>query len=169
MSFTTTDEMNISALVILTLVLCVLALASCFVRRVSASLIAYGAMVCAHCVHAAAIGTYELVFWGIATAIILGLRWLRDGDHWRRAALAYTAGGAAVGAFLGAVVAPTQSAIIAGSALGSFLGALAYMRTPSSPHVPVGSRVFVEYLAAKSLPAIIACSMVAITTVAVVR
>ena len=117
----------------------------------------------------AAIGTYELVFWGIATAIILGLRWLRDGDHWRRAALAYTAGGAAVGAFLGAVVAPTQSAIIAGSALGSFLGALAYMRTPSSPHVPVGSRVFVEYLAAKSLPAIIACSMVAITTVAVVR
>ncbi len=151
--------MNISALVILTLVLCVLALASCFVRRVSASLIAYGAMVCAHCAHAAAIGTYELVFWGIATAII----------HWRRAALAYTAGGAAVGAFLGAVVAPTQSAIILGSALGSFLGALAYMRTPSSPHVPVGSRVFVEYLAAKSLPAIIACSMVAITTVAVVR
>ena len=126
MSFTTTDEMNISALVILTLVLCVLALASCFVRRVSASLIAYGAMVCARCAHA-------------------------------------------VGAFLGAVVAPTQSAIIAGSALGSFLGALAYMRTPSSPHVPVGSRVFVEYLAAKSLPAIIACSMVAITTVAVVR
>ena len=62
-------------------------------------------MVCAHCAHAAAIGTYELVFWGIATAIILGLRWLRDGDHWRRAALAYTAGGAAVGAFLGAVVA----------------------------------------------------------------
>lgn len=160
--------MDFSALQILTLALCAIALAACFVRRVSSALIAYGAMICAHCSGGTGIHTRELVFWGVATAIVLGLRYLLGDDgHDRRAARAYTAGGAAAGAFVGVIVWPGPGGAILGSAAGSFLGAMAYMRMPSSPRYGITSRPFVDFLASRGLPVVVGTSIVAITTVAV--
>lgn len=162
--------MDFTALQILTLALCVIALAACFVRRVSAALIAYGALICAHCSGAPAVGTRQLVFWGIATAIVLALRYLQGSDAGtRRAARAYTAGGASVGAFLGVIFSPTSGAVILGSAIGAFLGAMAYMRTPGGPRLAPASRPFFDFLCAKGLPAVVGTSIVAITTVAVLQ
>lgn len=160
--------MDISALQILTLALCAIALAACFVPRVSAALIAYGAMICAHYTAGAPINSRELVFWGIATAIVLGLRYLLGNDGLdRRAARAYIAGGGAAGAFVGVLVWPLAAGAIVGAAAGTFLGAVAYMRLPSGPHLPIASRGFVDYLAGRGLPVIVGTSMVAITTASV--
>lgn len=160
--------MDFSALQILTLALCVIAVAACFVERISGALIAYGAMICAHCSGGTGIHTRELIFWGVATALVLGVRFLLGNEvRSRRAALAYTAAGAACGAFVGIVVSPTSAGAIIGSALGAFLGALAYMRTPASPGYTLNSREFISFLSAKGLPAVVAMSIVAITTVSV--
>lgn len=160
--------MDISALQILTLSLCAIALAACFVPRVSAALIAYGAMICAHYTSGVPVRSRELVFWGIATAIVLGLRSLHGNDGMdRRSARAYIAGGAAAGAFVGVIVWPLAAGAIVGSAAGTFLGAVAYMRMPSGPHLPINSRGFVEYLAGRGLPLIVGTSIVAITTASV--
>ncbi len=160
--------MDFSALQILTLALCAIALAACFVRRVSSALIAYGAMICAHCSGGTGIHTRELVFWGVATAIVLGLRYLMAGDgHDRRAARGYTAGGAAAGAFVGVLLWPGAGGAILGSAIGTVLGAVAYMRLPSGPHYSIASGEFVNFVASRGLPVIVGTSIVAITTVAV--
>lgn len=160
--------MNPTALQILTLSLCAIALAACFVRRVSAALIAYGAMVCAFCGHRAGITIDQLTFWGCATAIVLGLRFLQREDRYsKRAARAYVAGGATVGAFLGVLIAPVSGTVIAGSALGTLLGAIAYMRLPSGLHFAIGSREFVDFICVRGLPAIVGTSILAITTAAV--
>ncbi len=162
--------MNLTALQILTLSLCMIALAACFVRRVSAALIAFGALVCAYCSHAPGIGTRELIFWCAATAIVLFLRYLhKDSPSTRRAARAYTAGGAAAGAFLGVLFQYSSGAIISGSAIGAILGVIAYMRTPDSPRYPFGSRPFLDFLCDKGLPAIVGTSIVVITTIAVLQ
>lgn len=161
--------MDISALQILTLSLCAIALAACFVRRVSAALIAYGAMICAHCSGGVGIHTPQLVFWGVATAIVLALRLLvGDGFTDRRAARAYVAGAAAAGAFVGVLVSPTSAGAIIGSAAGAFMGSLAYARTPAGRGSGLTGKRFVDFLAGKGLPCVVGTSIIAITTVSVI-
>lgn len=160
--------MDISALQILALALCATAVAGCFAPRVPAALISYGAMICAHCSGGTAIHTEQLVFWGIASGIVFALRFmLPEGSSGRRSALAYTAAGAACGAFVGILVSPSSAGAIIGAAAGVFFGAVAYMRKPASPRYAVASADFAAFLAAKGLPAIVTMSTVAITTVSV--
>lgn len=160
--------MNITALQILTLCLSVIALAACFVPRIPAALIALGGMVCAHFTAAHYPDTAMLIYWGVSTLIILGLRLLQPKALTALSVgLPYVAGGAIIGTVLGFLVKPSPALIILGSAIGAFLGTVAFMRTPKGLKMSPASKEFVDYLAAKGLPVVVASSMSAITIAAV--
>ncbi|MCM1440184.1 MAG: hypothetical protein NC131_13425 [Roseburia sp.] len=161
-----TMELPVNA--IISLILCVVALVACFLPRVPAAIIAFIAMVYAYASGMGAIMSDMLVFWGVAAALVLGIRLLLGIDtNGGNAPRAYVAGGAAAGAFVGILVSPTSAGAILGSAAGAFLGSAAYMRTPASPQLGIASKPFVQFMAALGLPAVVTTSMVAITTVSI--
>lgn len=165
----TLQAMNFSALEILTLVLSLLAIVACFVPRVSASLIAYGALICSHFAHVAYATDSVLLYWGIVTAIVVGLRFIqKPGLSCTRAGIGYISCGAIVGAVLGFVIRPAAALIIIGAFAGAFLGSVAYVRTPSGRRESEISNGFVNYTAAKGLPIVVAVSMAVITAAAIV-
>lgn len=156
--------MTFTALSIISLILSLAAVVALFVPRLPAVVAAFAALVCAHFGGAIYVDGKILLFWGVATAIVLGLRMLQPkAATLAKGGQAYVAVATIAGALLGFAASATAAAIIIGSAIGAFLGALAYMRTPASPQLPVASRQFVEFISAKGLPAVVSASMVAIT------
>ena len=152
--------MTFTALSIISLILSLAAVVAMFVPRVPA----VPALVCAHFDGAVYINEKILIFWGVATAIVLGLRALQPkAIVLAKGGQAYVAVATLIGTLLGYLASATAAAIIIGGAVGSFLGATAYMRTPASPRLPLASQRFVEFLSAKGLPSIVTASMVAIT------
>lgn len=148
---------------IVSLVLALLGIAVLFVPRVPAVLLSYASLVAAHIGGAFYVSSKVLVFWGVATAIVLGIRMIQHDGEKRYAGLAYVSGGAIVGVILGYLVAAMVAGFIIGGAIGAFFGAIAYMRLYDSPRYPVGSRQFVDFLCARGLPAVIATTMSAIS------
>lgn len=135
-----------------------------FVPRLPAALTGLLALCCS------AVGNYgqmlvdwqTLIFWGVATAMVIGLHMMLPPFVTRsRAGVPYISGGALAGTAVGMVMA-TTAAIICGAALGAFMGALAYWRTPKGRPMLFPSSKFFNYLAAKGLPAVVALSMTAI-------
>lgn len=156
--------MTFTALSIRSLILSLAAVVAMFVPRLPAVPAAYAALVCAHFDGAVYINEKILIFWGVATAIVLGLRALQPkAIVLAKGGQAYVAVATLVGTLLGYLASATAAAIIIGGAVGSFLGATAYMRTPASPRLPLTSQGFVEYICAKGLPSVVTASMVAIT------
>ncbi len=152
--------MTFTALSIITLILSLAAVVATFVPRLPAVAASYAALVCAHLAGAVYVDTTVLVYWGVATAIVLGLRMLQpkalvEAGHGQ----GYVALATIVGVVLGYLCSPTAAAVILGGAIAAFLGATAYMRTPAGPGFGISSRHFIEYLCAKGLPCVVACSM----------
>lgn len=161
--------MNPLAIQILALILSLLALVACFVPRVSASIIAYGALVCAHFAGSAHITGSSLLYWGIVTAIVVALRFIQTaGLSGTRAGIGYISGGSITGAILGFIILPASNAIIIGAFVGALLGSIAYVRTPAGRREAEISSGFVNYSAAKGLPIVVAVSMALITAAAIV-
>ena len=156
--------MTFTALSIISLILSLAAVVAMFVPRLPAAIAAFAALVCAHFGGALYINEKILIFWGVATVIVLGLRMLQPkAIVLAKGGQAYVAVATIAGTLLGYTVAATAATIIIGGAIGAFIGALAYMRTPASPQLPLASQSFVEFLSAKGLPALVTASMVAIT------
>ncbi len=107
----------------------------------------------------------EIVFWGIATVIVLGIDYLRVRPAvttgYQRA---YVAGGTLTGMILGLLISPTYGGV-AGSAAGSVLVLVAYRMTPAGRG---SSTAVIGSLCSVGLPAIVTCSIVALALRAVI-
>lgn len=155
--------MTITTLSIIAIILAAVSAAGCFIPRFPSVAAGWLALLCMHFAGQPFCNGKVLLFWGIASAIVLmtgvlqpkALTALRRGH-------AYVAAGALVGALLGFLVRNITATIILGSVIGAFLGCVAYMRTPRGLKLQVASSEFLQYLCAKGLPAVVSCSMSAI-------
>lgn len=149
----------------ISIILAVAAVAAIYLPRIPllAPTAAFAALLTAH--FAAGIpDSSTLAFWGVAEVIALGLGFLNGRRSGR--GNAYVATGTIAGTLLGFLLAPTSAALICGGAAGALLAAIAYVRTPGAQRIGIASRAFVDFVAARALPAIITCTMAAIAILA---
>lgn len=144
------------------------ALALVFWPRWVASVPAFVGLVLMHLSYYIDVPTMTFVFWGIATAITIGLFYLSpsgepDGN---RASNLYVGFTAMAGGMLGILLAPRV--MVLGVVLGAALGQLAYSRTPAGKWMLNPSTLFWRYFAAKCLPTIVAISIVCIAIMGIV-
>ena len=144
------------------------ALALVFWPRWVASVPAFVGLVLMHLSYYIDVPTMTFIFWGIATAITIGLFYLSpsgepDGN---RASNLYVGFTAMAGGMLGILLAPRV--MVLGVVLGAALGQLAYSRTPAGKWMLNPSTLFWRYFAAKCLPAIVAISIVCISIMGIV-
>lgn len=115
-----------------------------------------------------AVPTMTFVFWGIATLLVAALFYLLpsgepDGNRSSNLYIGFTA---MAGGMLGIMLAPRI--MLLGVILGAAMGQLAYSRTPAGKWMLNPSTMFWHYFKAKSLPAIVAVSIVCIAVMGVV-
>lgn len=115
-----------------------------------------------------AVPTMTFVFWGVATLIVVALFYLLpsgepDGNRSSNLYIGFTA---MAGGMLGIMLAPRI--MVLGVILGAAMGQLAYSRTPAGKWMLNPSTMFWHYFKAKSLPAIVAVSIVCIAVMGVV-
>lgn len=134
----------------------------------NAAVPAYVGLVLLHLSYRIAVPWMTFVFWGIAALITLGLFVLSpsgepDGN---RSSNLYIGLTAMAGGLMGILVAPRI--MVLGVVLGAAMGQLAYSRTPAGKWMLEPSSQFWRYFAAKSLPAIVAVSIVCIAVMGIV-
>lgn len=159
-------NMNINPLEIVSVLLCGSAVASAFVPRFPAFVLAYAALLCDYFAGVPFVTSRLLLFWGLASLLLLGIDFLRPSHTPGRAPHIYIGVGSLLGVMLGIVYTPATAAMIFGGAVGAFLGAFAYNRTPKGPKLAVTSHIFLQILSAKGLPAVITFTMAAISVLA---
>lgn len=124
-----------------------------------ASLVAYGSLWMFQLSGHLQFPTNTIIFWSIATLIVLGLDRLLPAALTRASqGQGYIATGTLAAMAVGMLL--SGAGIILGAAIGAFLGALAYSRTPAGQALAFPSSAFTRFLCAKGLPAIVAFSMV---------
>ena len=101
-----------------------------------------------------------MLFWGIATMLVLLIRMGQSHDKPDTKGLGYIATGALVGCVVGMLM--SHAGIILGSALGSALGLMAFCRTPNGSDLRFPSKEWVMQLASKGLPIIVSMSIIGI-------
>ncbi len=107
------------------------------------------------------VGNGDLLFWGIATIIILVIFHIHPAELDDKGnGKAYMNCGAIVGMVVGMLL--SHPGIICGAAIGTILGAIAYSRTPVGRKVKFASSKFVQNLCANGLPAIITACIIGI-------
>ncbi len=161
--------MTFTAISIITLILALAAVVAMFLPRLPAVIAGYAALVCAHLAGSVYVDGGLLIFWGVATAIVLGLRLLqpkalvftRKGQH-------YVALATVVGVVLGYMLCPVAASIIAGGAVCAVLGAFAYVLTPIGRGISPASPEFVDFLCAKGLPCVVTASMATISVASLI-
>lgn len=103
----------------------------------------------------------QLLFWAAAAILTVGINTLLPRDISRRQhGLAYIAAGSIVGIFIAIMLSGDK--IIPGSIVGAIIGAIAYSRTPQGRFLRFPSTVFINHLAAKGLPTVVAQSIAGI-------
>lgn len=161
--------MTFTALSIITLVLAFAAVVATFVPRMPSAVASFAALVCAHFAGAVYVDAKVIIFWGVATAIVLGLRILQpSGLVNSTRGHGYVALGTLAGVLLGYVCSPVAAALILGGCAGAFLGAVAFMRTPAGQLCAVTSQRFIDFLCAKGLPCVVTTSMAAISVASLI-
>lgn len=152
-----------NTLTILAIILSILGVGLSFWLTLAGVLISYGAIVCTcFCgVGGEVIISHDsLLFWGVATVIVLGLTMLNsDNPFIKPVSRAYVLGGAIVGALLGFAAVPSPGYEIIGAAIGTLLGAFAYSRTPAGRGFRGNNRLFIDYVCACGLPAVVIVGM----------
>lgn len=124
-----------------------------------ASLAAYASMWMFQWSGVLAFPASTMLFWGLATLIVLGLDRLLPAAITRGVdGRGYICGGALAGMVVGMLM--SSAGIILGAVIGAFLGAMAYSRTPLGKALPFPSADFLRFLCARGLPAVVAVSMV---------
>ena len=129
---------------------------------------AYAGLALMHLSYYIAVPAMTFAFWGIATLITVGLFYLSpsgepDGNKSSNLYIGFTS---IAGGMLGILLAPRL--MVLGVILGAAMGQLAYSRTPAGRWMLTPSSQFWRYFAAKSLPAIVAVSIVCIAIMGVV-
>ena len=129
---------------------------------------AYAGLVLMHLSYYIAVPMLTFIFWGIATAITVGLFYLQPSGEpdGHRSSNLYVGFTAMAGGMLGILLAPRI--MVLGVILGAAMGQLAYSRTPAGKWMLTPSSQFWRYFAAKCLLAIVAISIVCIAIMGIV-
>lgn len=144
-------------MLILTVIFLLAGLGLVFVSNRYGILVVYAGL-CAAAVKASLPTTSTLIFWGVATVLVLILSFmLPKSISGSRRGLGYIAGAALAGALVGLVI--SHAWMIIGGVAGAVLGSIAYSRTPAGKALGFPSSKFLNYLCAKGLPAVIAVCM----------
>lgn len=161
--------MNPEYLEIIALFLVGVCIGGSFKPRFPSTATAYAALLCMYAGHRDGIVVAsDLVFWAVASALVVGMRFLQPRTLTNASqGHSFVNIGTLAGVLTGFVINPSSAAIILGGCLGAFAGTLAFMRMPRGPHFSIGSSQFMQYLCAKGLPAVVWCSMAAITIVCI--
>lgn len=156
---------------VIALILAAVSLGLAFVKIAPTALSAYASIVCA-CFCGAG-GNIEvshdsLLFWGVATVIVLGLSLLNsDNPLLSFASKAYVLIGAIAGGLLGFATSHSSATLLTGSAIGAVLGAFAYSRTHAGISTGRDRRIFADYVCAAGLPAVVIVGMCGVAASAV--
>ncbi len=131
-------------------------------RWLVAAIPAFVGMVLLHMSYFIAVKSGTFVFWGICTALVTGLAYMspRGEPDGQRASNLYIGVSAIAGCLLGMIVGPRI--LVLGVVLGAFVGQLAYSRTPAGRWMRQPATTFLQYFAAKCLPAIVAVAQIGI-------
>lgn len=134
----------------------------------NAAVPAFAGLVLLHLSYRIAVPWMTFAFWGLATLLTLGLFVLspRGEPDGHRSSNLYIGFTAMAGGLLGILLAPRV--MVLGVVLGAAMGQLAYSRTPAGKWMLEPSSLFWRYFAAKSLPAIVAVSIVCIAVMGLV-
>lgn len=102
------------------------------------------------------------VFYGIATAMVVGLKCLspKGEPDGRSTGNLYLGLGALMGCMLGMLVEARY--MLLGTILGTAMGQLAFARTPHGKWLMLSKSNFIQYLCAKGLPVIVAVAMIGV-------
>lgn len=158
--------MNLLSLHIAIIIIALLSVAASFIPRFPAALIAYAALITARLGGIAAISNSMLIFWGLAASLVVALTYLQPRAlTGARQGHAFVVAGTILGTLTGWLLSPTSAAIIVCSVLGAFFGALAFDNMPRGTHFGIASPLFQQYLCAKGAPAIVCCSMAALSII----
>lgn len=131
-------------------------------RWLVAAIPAFVGLVLLHMSYYIAVPTDKLVFWGVCTAMVAGLTYISppgepDGQQ---ASNLYIGATTIAGCLLGMIVGARF--MVLGVVIGAFVGQLAYSRTPAGRWMRQPATIFLQYFAAKCLPAIVAVAQVGI-------
>lgn len=100
----------------------------------------------------------ELIFWGIATAIVVAIQYLLPANVTAsRRGVGYIVGATLAGMSVGLTLG--REWVTIGAAVGAILGGIAYSRTPDGRSIKFPSSKFLNYLCAKGLPTVVVMSM----------
>lgn len=159
--------MTAEVYIIFTYIFSLAGLAMLFVPRLPAVAASFLALLCARFAGAVYVSVSVLVYWAVASAIVMLLRNLQRRKVASGRGNAYVAGGTIAGALVGFALTPSTAAVILGAAAGAFIGAVAYMRTPAGPRYAIGSGSFIQFLCATGLQSVVATAMSAIAAASV--
>ena len=134
----------------------------------NAAVPAFIGLVLLHFSYRIAVPWMTFAFWGVATLLTVGLFLLspRGEPDGHRSSNLYIGFTAMAGGLLGILLAPRI--MVLGVVPGAAMGQLAYSRTPAGKWMLNPSSQFWRYFAAKSLPAIVAVSIVCIAIMGMV-
>lgn len=104
------------------------------------------------------IGNNTLLFWGIATMLVLLIRMGQTQDKPDTKGIGYITTGTLVGCIVGMLMSDTG--IILGSVIGAFMGLLAFCRTPNGKELHFPSKEWIMQLASKGLPIIVSMCII---------
>lgn len=153
--------------IIFTYIFSLAGVAMLFVPRLPAVAASFLALLCARLAGASYVSVSVLVYWAVASAIVMLLRNLQRRKAASGRGNACVATGTIADALVGFALTPSTAAVIIGSAAGAFIGAMAYMRMPAGPRYAVGSGSFIQFLCATGLQAVVATAMSAIAAASV--
>lgn len=137
-------------------------LISIFMPRWPSTLFGFAALVSVRLSGFTSLTTGDLVFWAVATSVVVCLRLALPITVARsKAGLPFISGGALTATFVGMLF-NTQAAIILSAVAGAVLGAIAFSNTSKGAPMEFPSRKFFNYTAAKGFPVIVTVAMVAL-------
>lgn len=141
------------------IVLMVASLVLVFVPRMPACILGYLAMWAAQLSGYVVFSDTALIFWGVATVIVVINNVLLPGFVRNSSqGLGYIGGGALAGMAVGLTLYRAAS-VVGGAIIGAVLGAVAYGRTRRGANLEFPTVKFFNYLGAKGIPAVVASSM----------
>ena len=103
---------------------------------------------------------WVLIFYGIATAMVVGIRFMspKGEPDGKLTGNLYIGLGALMGCLLGMLI--EARFMLLGTILGAIMGQVAFSRTPHGKWLLLSKSNFIQYLCAKGLPAVVAVAMI---------
>lgn len=150
-------------MIIFSVLLYVIAVAMAFLGISWSVVMSYAGMITMNAATIATLTTWDLVSWAIASLLVIVIALLQSPRDTHRAVkaqgTAYVVTATLAGTLVGMLTG--RAGMIIGAVIGAFLGALAFSRTPRGRELNFPSNTFLQYLAARGLPAVVTMCMLA--------